>query len=436
VIRWRTRLHDHWFEPAPLEDLALVRITLVGMQVALLLIPYLAVQVGACQGCNPDYQTALTVIGDREFTPLPALKVMLWPFGWAVRPEPMLLHGVWLVTAVAGVLALVGLYTRPSLIVLAAGSTLLVAHAYSYRERHHPEALLTIMLWTLALAPSGARRSLDHLRFRIRQVTEGGRFEPEPLGPTLSPHARWPLRLAQWLLVLIYLSAGTSKLINGGLRWLNGYTLAFYIGDNALERGSAVGVWLAQHLLLVQLLSMGALAVELGFGGVLLWPRLAWLFVLAGLGLHAGIYVLQRAPFPQLMALYVVFVGELRESWPRGKPAVGKDAVKRDGLWTVVYEERCKSRLRWMAVLEWMDLRRRLTFASVERRNEVAPSSSVRRLEKRACTLELVGPDGATYTGVVAVSRLARLLPPLWPLLPLVIFDRLRPPKDSRLSAS
>jgi uncharacterized membrane protein YphA (DoxX/SURF4 family) len=320
VTRWLKRVHDHWFAPAPLEDLALVRITLVAMQLALLLVPYLSVEVGACQGCNPDYQASLTAIHIREFLPIPALKVLLWPLlGWGARPDAVLLHWVWIATVAAGVLALVGLFTRPSLLMLAAGSTLLVAHAYSYRERHHPEALITIILWTLALAPSGARRSIDHLYSRLRHARGRERLEAAPPGPALSPHARWPLRLGQWLLVLMYLSAGISKLVNGGPRWLNGYTLAFYIGDNALERGSALGVWLAQHLLLLQIMSFGAVALELGFGGVLVWPRLVWLFVLAGAGLHTGIYVLQRAPFPQMIALYVVFIGELRKALGDGR---------------------------------------------------------------------------------------------------------------------
>jgi predicted DCC family thiol-disulfide oxidoreductase YuxK len=422
MTRWLKRLHDHWFAPAPLADLALVRITLAAMQLALLLIPFLSVEVGACPGCNPDYQVWLTAIDDREFTPLPALKVLLSPFGWGVRPEAMLVQAVWLATVAAGVLALVGLYTRPSLLVLAIGSTLLVSHAYSYNEGHHPEALLTIMLWSLVLAPSGARRSLDHLRFRVRHTLAGGRFEPEPPGPALSPHARWPLRLAQWLLVLIYLSAGTSKLLNGGLQWFNGYTLAYYIGDDALERGSALGVWLAQHVMLVQLISVGAIAIELGFGGVMVWPRLVWLFVLAGIGLHVGIYVLQRAPFPQLIALYVVFAGELRESWrrsPLARRAAAKAPVAR---WTLVYDGLCPLCLRTMAVLDWMDVKGRLAFVDLERQWTAAAALAPELSPDQARhAMHLVGPDGSVYRGYHAFARLARLLPALWPALPLTL---------------
>jgi hypothetical protein len=242
---------------------------------------------------------------------------LLLPLGWGVRPTPELLEAVWVVTVIAGTLAFLGLLTRPSLLILAMGSTLLVAHAYSYRERHHPEAMLTIMLWTLALAPSGARWSLDALVQRCR-----GRAGV----PDASPHARWPLRLGQWLFVLMYLSAGTSKLLNGGTRWVNGYTLAAHVGDNALERSAALGIWVAQQLTLTQLLSIGALAFELSFVAVMLWPRLVWIFVLGGIALHTGIFLLQRAPFPQLIALYVVFLPQLRRCWSGAPAARGSDA--------------------------------------------------------------------------------------------------------------
>jgi predicted DCC family thiol-disulfide oxidoreductase YuxK/uncharacterized membrane protein YphA (DoxX/SURF4 family) len=418
---WLRRLHDHWFAPAPLEDLALVRITLVAMQLALLLLPFLSVDVGACPGCNRDYQVWLTAIDDREFAPLPALKVLLSPFGWGVRPEPMLVQAVWFATVAGGVLALFGLFTRLGLLVLAAGSTLLVSHAYSYNEGHHPEALLTIMLWALVLAPSGARRSLDHLLFRVRHTLASRRFEAEPPAPTLSPHARWPLRLAQWLLVLIYLSAGTSKLLNGGITWFNGYTLAYYVGDDALERGSMLGVWLAQHVGLMQLISVGAIAIELGFVGVMLWPRLVWLFVLGGIGLHVGIYVLQRAPFPQLIALYVVFVGELRKSWHLSRFARTAPAVL-PPPWTLVYDGLCPLCLRTMAVLEWMDWRSRLGFVDLERQwASAAAAAPGLSLADARHAMHLVAPDGRVYRGYEAFARLARLLPPLWPFLPFTL---------------
>jgi hypothetical protein len=119
-----------------------------------------------------------------------------------------------------------------------------------------------------------------------------------------------------WVLVLVYLSGASNKLRGGGLQWMNGYTLAYYVGADALNRGSGLGLWLAQHVRLLQLLSIGAVIFELGFGAIMVWPALAWALVLSGVGLHTGIWLLQRAPFPQFLALYFVFIGELRRAWP------------------------------------------------------------------------------------------------------------------------
>ena len=73
---WLRRLHDHWFAPAPLKDLAAVRIVLAGMQLTLLLWPYLARKIGSCTGCNLGHQLRLTAIDAHEFTPLAQLGML------------------------------------------------------------------------------------------------------------------------------------------------------------------------------------------------------------------------------------------------------------------------------------------------------------------------------------------------------------------------
>ena len=400
------RLHDHWFAPAPLADLALVRVVLAATQLTLLLVPWLASDVGICLGCDPAFHHWLGGVSTDQFQPLPVLKLLLAPFGWGVRPSTGLLDAVWLTGVAAAVTSLLGLFTRASLLLLAGASTLLVAHAYSYGEQHHAEALITIALWTIALAPSGAAWSLDDLRARLRRAARGERFTPHA-GPRLSPHARWPLRLIQWLLVLIYLSAGTAKLANGGLEWFNGYTLAFYVADDAIDRGSALGVWFASQITLLKLVAIGAVVTELGFGGVMVWPRLTWLFILAGIGLHGGIYVLQRAPFPQLVALYAVFVGELRSSLPPALRRTRARSPSNTGAWwTVVYDPTSPSSRRMAALLDWLDLGGRLQY-------EAAAGGAAGEWHLRS-------PEGATVHGIGRWRELADVLPALAPLRPFL----------------
>jgi hypothetical protein len=186
------KLDRHFFAPERLSDLALMRIVCVGATLFFFLPPL-------------QRELYLAQADPSLFRPLPVLKLLMLPFGgWGVRPGPMLLHAAWLATRVAGVAALVGLYTRPALLLFAGGNSLLVAHRYSYGELHHPEALLAITLWLLALSPAGAALSLDALIDRVRIAARSLEFEPRPAEPAVSPFARWPLRTGQWLLARVY----------------------------------------------------------------------------------------------------------------------------------------------------------------------------------------------------------------------------------------
>jgi predicted DCC family thiol-disulfide oxidoreductase YuxK/uncharacterized membrane protein YphA (DoxX/SURF4 family) len=422
------RLDRHWFAPARLADLALMRIALVGFQLALLLVPALSDRIGACPGCSLRFQRWLTTLDANQYLPIPALKVLLLPFGWGARPDAMFLHAVWVAAVVTGVCALVGWYARPSLLVFAAANTLLVAHAYSYGETHHTEALMTIGLWALAFSPSGAVWSLDALRDRVRCAVSTMRFAPEPAKPPESPLARWPLRLMQWLLVLSYFSAGISKLRNGGPEWFNGYTLAYFIGKDAIERGSTLGVWLSGQIPLLRVLSVVAIATELGFVGAVLLPRFTWLFLVAGAGLHAAIYWTQRAPFPQFIVLYVVFIEAVREypPWRRFTSA----ATERP-KWTVIYDGLCPLCIRSMTILSSLDLRSRLSFVDLEREWPTAAGLAPALIQEEARhAMQVISPEGRVTRGFFAFRSLARVLPPLWPALPLLylpLADRLGP---------
>ncbi|MGH7519530.1 MAG: DCC1-like thiol-disulfide oxidoreductase family protein, partial [Gemmatimonadales bacterium] len=350
------------------------------------------------------------------FRPLPALKVLMLPFGeWGVRPEPMFLQAVWALTVIAAVGVLVGAYTRLSLFALAASFTLLTAHNYSYGEVHHPETIFIIALWLLACSQAGDALSLDGLRRRVDRSLGVGRFEPVRPEAELSEYARWPLRTTQWLLVLAYLSAGISKLWHGGLQWFNGYTLTYYFIQDGVRFGSGLGLTLAQYPALASLLAVGTVLFELTFALAVLVPRLAWPYGLIGTAFHTGIFVLQRAPFFPFVVLYVVFIESLRNTWPRAlrrpKPAP----------WTVIYDGLCPLCIRSMVILDYLDFRQRLRAVDFEGDWAAAAAVAPGLSPDRARTaLHLVAPDGRVYSGFAAFRALARLLPVLWPLLPIV----------------
>ena len=75
-----------------------------------------------------------------------------------------------------------------------------------------------------------------------------------------------------------------------------------------------------------------------------------------------------------------------------------------------------------MAVLDWMDWRRRLAFVDLEREWPAAASIAPELSPDQARhAMHLVGPDGTVCRGYDAFSRLARVLPPLWPLVPVTL---------------
>ncbi len=277
-----------WFPPSTGLRLALSRIVVVACQLFIFF---------------PSLREQLRFLGPgREYIEPQALisgLSALLPAG--VFPTAGSLTLLFWITAVAGALTLVGLATRASALVFALGNWVLVAHQYSYGEKHHPEALLCLFLLFLALSPSGRRLSLDAwIRRRLGKA-------PDSDPPAELSTALWPLKLTQLLLALAYFSAGVCKLAFGGLAWMNGYTLQQHMFADAVRSSLPLGLWMARQHTLCILISVGILAVELLFFLTLFVPRLVPFLLLGGIFLHVGIYVTMGAPFFQFLVLYVAY---------------------------------------------------------------------------------------------------------------------------------
>jgi predicted DCC family thiol-disulfide oxidoreductase YuxK/uncharacterized membrane protein YphA (DoxX/SURF4 family) len=399
------RLNRHWFAPASLRDLALARIVIVGAQLFFFL-PSLSDEHRFAQA-----DPAL-------FKPLLALKVLLFPLGgWGVRPSVTVLDAAWVGAVLSGIFGLLGFLTRPALLVFAVTNTLLQAHIYSYGEQHHSEALMIVALWVLAFAPAGAAWSLDDLRQRAQTAARSMRAERPRADEYQSPWARWPLRLVQWLFALVYFSAGLEKVAAGRLDWYNGYTIAYYMLQDGVNNNLPLSLMLAQHPRLLVIVSVGAAVFELGFFLAVLIPALALPFVAFGSAFHTGIWLLQRAPFFQFLALYSVFVEPIRKHWPRWLRVAPRASQPR---WTVTYDGMCPLCLRTVTILGYLDLRERLALANLE--DPDAHLIVPRTITPAALhtQIHLVDPAGRAYSGFLAFRALTRLLPPLWPIFPLV----------------
>jgi uncharacterized membrane protein YphA (DoxX/SURF4 family) len=314
VRRWTDRWNAYWFPTTPTLHLAICRIVAVAAQL-FWFFPGMEEQRNLLD-MNSEFIEpqllirAIAAVVPREafFTP-GAFTVLYW------------------VTIAAGVAALVGLFTRTSLFVFALGIWILIAHLYSYGDRHHTQALFCIFLMLLALAPSGERLSVDAL---IRRRRRHGSDASDASG--MSDMAIWPLKVAHVLLAMTYFSAGMSKLLHSGLRWVNGYTLQGHTFGDALERGHPLGIWLAQQHDVAVVLSFLTILLEVFFFVSLFLPRLAPLFFLGALMFQVGLYLAAGYDFFQHMVLLTLLLFFLYPEWWRrwlDQPSV----VKRVPAW-------------------------------------------------------------------------------------------------------
>jgi hypothetical protein len=154
------------------------------------------------------------------------------------------------------------------------------------------DSMMAILMCYLLIGPSGAALSLDSWLEQRRQRRRG----VVPSGPAPSVSANFATRLIQVHFCVIYLAAGTSKLL--GSTWWNGnapqmviLNYAFAPLDHRLYRDLMVA--LTRHRWLWEtLMNLGALftiAVEVGLPFLIWLPRLRWFMVCCSVMLHVTI---------------------------------------------------------------------------------------------------------------------------------------------------
>jgi hypothetical protein len=295
LLDWWNR---YWFPPSSTLNLAGARI--------------LAVSVGMVVSFpSLTYNIGLAVKNTSFIDPQPMIRLIDALVPRATVFSAAGLTAIYSASMIAGVLALIGLYTRTALFVFALGFTFFVSHAYSYADVHHREALLAFFLFALALAPSGASLSVDAVLRRRRTRRRGTAVAPD--GPVDT--AMWPLKFIHLLLSITYFSTGITKVIAGGLRWMNGYTLQKYIFVTAINRNIPIGLWLSHQHTLCILLAIGTLLFELFYFVSLFVPRLAPLFFLGGILFHVSLYVTAGHPFFEHILLNAVLLLFLDRDW-------------------------------------------------------------------------------------------------------------------------
>lgn len=394
----------YWFRPAPLVNLAVCRLLIVGYQLQHLH------RFGILRGLHER-----AALPDALYDPLPVLHLLILPIDWTYRPGTAVLDSAFWLTVVSGLFGFVGLFTNWALGLFVLGNVFIQSFLYSFGDFHHGEAVVIIALGILAVSPSGSVLSLDDLRERWRENRRTRGFAFRDVLGAESRFARWGPKLVQWCFALIYLSAAYFKLHGKGLSWLNGYTLRYGMTRDGYRWGLDVAIWLGQQHELAVVMSWATVLFEATFFTVLLFPVLAWVYVPAGAALHLGIFATMRATFLGYLPTYSVFVSwnealkRLREWWLN----------RTGGSRRVFYDSDCRLCTRTMTVIGWLDWLASLDYRGIEEaaRSEELPEGVSPDELRREMHVSL--PDGRCRTGFFAYRAMLPHLPLLWPFLPL-----------------
>lgn len=235
-------------------------------------------------------------VSDMVFSNPPFFLADYWIF------SPVTAWGVWAAAFVGlGMLLYGGKLAKPGMLVWLLFSWLLLANEALNIKAY--DRLLTWTAWGLLLGPIGERGLTAKHR---------------------SPYGRWFLLL---VFCALYGSTGWLKTLKETEGWLNGEVLAYHLVHQHFGL-QAVGVWLSDKPFFTTAMSWFTLAFEAAFP-LLIWIRRVnpWL-LLAGIGLHAGIYLTMNVgpfSFVALIAYPVLLHPEtartLHERWHRWRAA-------------------------------------------------------------------------------------------------------------------
>lgn len=194
---------------------------------------------------------------------------------WLFDGNPGMLWMVHIAALVILLMFTLGFYSRITSVL-----AFIIAVSYAHRA---PGALfgldqINVMLaMYMMLGGAGEAYSLDRLIEKWRY--------PQRKLPTTSTAANVSIRLIQLHMCVIYLFAGTGKLL--GDTWWEGTAMWGAVANS--EYQSMDMTWLASYPLLIALLTQVSLAWELSYSA-LVWPRLTRpLVIFMAIPLHLGI---------------------------------------------------------------------------------------------------------------------------------------------------
>lgn len=286
------RWNRYWFGPGSTFDLAFMRIVLVGLQCYILL--------------SYSFPSLIYTLSLPEYLYQPRVVLrLLMPWTMPPYPSADAVIAVFWVTFFFGITSFFGLFTNVSLLVFAFLNVILQAFIYSFGDVHHPEAVMMVALIALAMAPAGRVLSVDAW-WRSRRTPASA--PAVNLLDHEAAYARWPILFIQWFFPLMYISAVVSKLTRGGIEWANGISLQYFMILEGYKSDSDLAMYVSEFHYFLKFAEYIVIVFQATFFLILFFPRLKWIYLPLGLLFHLIIWVTLRAPFPQWIVMYIVYI--------------------------------------------------------------------------------------------------------------------------------
>jgi predicted DCC family thiol-disulfide oxidoreductase YuxK len=318
-------------------------------------------------------------------------------------------------------LGAIGLFTRFSCAIAFGLGLYLVGLPNNTGKIDHNDAIVLWGFLVMAVARSGDAWSVDQL---IRTARGRGTLAARNLvGADAERHAeyRWPLRLMQVVMALIFCIAGTTKLRTSGLSWAfpdnlrNTFLMQQYLGQPPLNWG----VWIAGHQWLCMFLALTTLVMETGMPLALFSRRVRWVFVPSLFAMQLGNELLLGIKFRQFMLCYIFWV-----RWAdvaRAMRGLFWKSSATPHQTTILFDGSCGLCQRTMAVIRRLDLLQKVKV--VDAMNQwPAIAGQFPALDQAQClrVMHVIGARGQITTGFFAYRTLASVIPAGWLILPLL----------------
>ena len=288
--------------------LGLLRFCLVGY-LSLVELPRLLMSLAAANEIAAEFRHTPWIL---NYLPLP----------FPMPAEDIQLFGLGLL--LLGILASLGVFTRVTLGLFSLGWIYLSASDSAWGWHDHGPSLICQVLLVLCFAPGAAAHSID--RYLWRRSRAAGESVDSYIGDRQAK--RWGLTLILCLVALFYFTSGASKLRFGGMRWIDGSTLSFYLSGKSLSshiqqlsgresipsdqkwrdgigvdyylygaRPNAIAKRLADSKPIMVVASISAVLIELLMPLILFSRRARALLLPAAAGFHIGVYYLMGISF-------------------------------------------------------------------------------------------------------------------------------------------